>query len=110
VRWTEKRERSSMPETMPAVPTSSGAAQRGGIVGVMLMKNARRCPKCESSDIVSIPGKREAGGSGNLISVSRWNIFSVVKPVLHLCGTCGYMENWLVSREDIARVKAMYAK
>ena len=38
-----------------------------------------------------------------LVSVSRWNIFSVVKPTLHVC--CGYLENWLMSREDISRVK-----
>ena len=74
------------------------------------MKNAKRCPKCQATDIVLIPGKREAGGAGNVISVRRWNMFAVVKPVLHVCGSCGYMENWLGSREDIARVKGMYAK
>jgi hypothetical protein len=37
-------------------------------------------------------------------------MFSVVKPVLHVCGSCGYIENWLMSRDDIARVKGMYAK
>ena len=74
------------------------------------MKNTKRCPKCQSADIILVPGKREEGGSGNLIRVSRWNIFAAVKPTRHVCGSCGYTENWLVSREDIARVKAMYAK
>jgi ribosomal protein S27AE len=73
------------------------------------MKNTKRCPKCQSSDIILIPGKREAGGAGNLISVSRWNLFDTVAPVLHVCGSCGYMENWLGSPGDIARVKARYA-
>ena len=72
------------------------------------MKNTKRCPKCKSGDIILVPGKREAGGAGNLISLSRWNIFAAVKPVLHVCGSCGYMENWLASPEDIARVKVMY--
>jgi predicted nucleic-acid-binding Zn-ribbon protein len=72
------------------------------------MKNSKRCPKCLSGDIILVPGKRDAGGAGNLISVSRWNPFATVKPVLHVCGACGYTENWLVSLEDIARVKAMY--
>ena len=72
------------------------------------MQNANQCPKCQSSDIVLVPGKREAGGAGNLISVSRWNIFAAVKPVLHVCGSCGYMENWLASPQEIARVKAKY--
>jgi hypothetical protein len=72
------------------------------------MKNTKRCPKCQSGDIVLVPGKREPGGAGNLISVSRWNPYAAVKPVLHVCGVCGYMENWLVSPDDIARVKGVY--
>jgi hypothetical protein len=28
--------------------------------------------------------------------------------LLHVCGSCGYMENWLASPEDIARVKATH--
>ena len=74
------------------------------------MKNTKRSPKCQPADIILVPGKRGEGGVGNVIRVSRWNIFAAVKPVRHICGSCGYMENWLVSREDIARVKAMYAK
>jgi hypothetical protein len=70
------------------------------------MKNTKQCPKCQSDDIILIPGKREVGGAGNLIGVSRWNLFNTVAPVLHVCG---YMENWLVSPRDIARVKARYA-
>ncbi len=76
----------------------------------MDMKNTKRCPKCQSVDIVLIPGRREPGGAGNLISVSRWNPYATVKPVLHVCGACGYMENWLVTRDDLERVKARYAK
>ena len=72
------------------------------------MKNTKRCPKCQSSDIVLIPGKRDTGG--NVINVSRWNVFSVVKPTFHVCGSCGYMENWLMSPQDIGRVKSMYAR
>jgi len=74
------------------------------------MKNTKRCPKCQSSDIILVAGKRDAGGAGNLIRVSRWNAFAAVKPTLHVCGSCGYMENWLVAPEDIARVKAAYAR
>jgi predicted nucleic-acid-binding Zn-ribbon protein len=72
------------------------------------MKNTKKCPKCRSSDIVLIPGRRDTGG--NVINVSRWNVFSVVKPTFHVCGSCGYIENWLVSPEDIARVKVMYGR
>jgi hypothetical protein len=71
------------------------------------MKITKQCPKCQSHDIVLIPGKRDGGGAGNVIRVG---VFSVVKPTLHVCGSCGYMENWLVSRDDIERVRAMYGR
>jgi len=74
------------------------------------MKNSKRCPKRQSDDIIRIPGKREAGGAGNLTSVSSWNLFNAVAPTLHVCGSCGYMENWVTSARDIARLKAKYAE
>jgi hypothetical protein len=36
-----------------------------------------------------IPGKREAGGAGNVIRVSWWNVFATIKPLRHVCGSCG---------------------
>jgi ribosomal protein S27AE len=74
------------------------------------MKLTKRCPKCQSSDIIFVPGTREEGGAGNLIRVSRWNIFAAVKPTRYVCGSCGYIENWLVSPQDIGRVKSAYAR
>jgi predicted nucleic-acid-binding Zn-ribbon protein len=71
------------------------------------MKNTRKCPKCQSADIIRIPGKRAPGGAGNLIQVG-WNLFSTVKPVRYACATCGFTEDWLDSGDDIARVKAYY--
>ena len=72
------------------------------------MKNTRRCSKCQSDDIILIPGKRDAGGAGNIISVSGWNPFNAVAPTLHVCGSCGFMENWVMSPGDIARLKGRY--
>jgi len=46
------------------------------------MKNTKRCPKCQSDEIILISGKREAGGTGNLFS-----IFDTVAPVFHVCGS-----------------------
>jgi predicted nucleic-acid-binding Zn-ribbon protein len=74
------------------------------------MKNTKRCPKCQSEDIILIPGKRDAGGAGNIISVSRWNPFNFVAPALHVCGSCGYTENWVMSTGDLERLKARYAE
>jgi DNA gyrase inhibitor GyrI len=52
----------------------------------------------EHQEVPKVPIERHHSGSGkarrgagNIIRVSCWNIFSVVKPVRHVCGTCGYM-------------------
>ncbi len=71
------------------------------------MKSSHKCPKCQSTDIVRVPGKRAPGGAGNLIQVG-WYLFSTVKPVRYVCATCGFMEEWLDSAEDIGRVSAYY--
>ena len=73
------------------------------------MKNTKTCPKCQSGDIILIPGKREAGGARNLISVSRWNIFDAVAAVLDVCGSCGLIGELAGFPADIARAKARYA-
>ena len=64
------------------------------------MENTKKCSKCQSSDIILVPGRREPGGAGNQISVSRWNMFATVKPVLHVCGSCGKPSR-LLHRRDI---------
>jgi len=93
-------------------PGNNSGLSIAGVTGEELarMKDTKRCPKCRSADIILVPGERAEGGAGNLIRVSRWNPFAVVKPVLHVCGTCGYTENWLASSDDIARVKAIYGQ
>jgi ribosomal protein S27AE len=73
-----------------------------------VMKNSKKCPKWQSGDIVRVPGERAAGGAGNLIRVG-FTVFNTVKPTRYLCGSCGFMEEWLDSVRDVAKVKAKYA-
>ena len=63
------------------------------------MKNTKRCPKCQSNEIILISGKREAGGAGNLISVSRWNIFDTLAPVFHVALGLEAIRHHLVAPE-----------
>lgn len=70
------------------------------------MKNTRICPKCNSNDILLIPGYEGAYGSGNNIPAS---FFKSVKVNRYLCCVCGYSEEW-IDREDIVKLKKKYGK
>ena len=71
------------------------------------MQNSRTCPKCQSADIVRIPGEARAFGAGNNISVGS-TIFGAVKVTRYLCTACGFSEEWIESADDIARIKAEF--
>ena len=68
------------------------------------MLRSGRCPKCQSKDLVRIPGRVGAHGSGNNISVG-WTIFSSVKVTRFLCCDCGFSEEWLESPADRKKVR-----
>ena len=70
------------------------------------MKNRRICPKCNSTDILLIPGKAGAYGSGNNIQTGM-TIFSAVLVHRYICCTCGYSEEW-IDKEDIQKLKKKY--
>ena len=59
------------------------------------MKNRKICPKCNSTDIIKVPGK--AG----------WSNFSAVLVHRYVCCACGYSEEW-IDKEDIPRLKEKY--
>ncbi len=68
------------------------------------MKNSRICPKCSSSDIVRIKGKRESYGAGNHVMVG---IIASVGVHRYVCTVCGYTEEW-IDREDLEKIKKKY--
>ncbi|MFT4537652.1 MAG: putative nucleic-acid-binding Zn-ribbon protein [Planctomycetota bacterium] len=71
------------------------------------MKNASECPKCESDDIIRIPGRAGAHGAGNNITTGL-TIFSAIMVTRYLCASCGYSEEWIDSSEDIDRLRPMH--
>ena len=71
------------------------------------MKRHRSCPKCNSSDIIRIPGKVGAYGTGNNIMVGA-TIFGAVKVTRYLCGQCGFTEEWIDDPEDIRKLKEKF--
>ena len=72
------------------------------------MKNRKICPKCNSTDIIKVPGKAGAYGVGNNIQTG-WSNFSAVLVHRYVCCACGYSEEW-IDKEDIPRLKEKYEK
>ncbi len=69
------------------------------------MQKTKVCPKCQSRDVVRIPGTKQGYGPGNNISSG---IFSQVLVSRYLCCSCGFIENWLESADDIIKVSKKY--
>jgi len=72
------------------------------------MKNSKKCPKCQSADIIRIPGQVGPYGVGNNIRVAMWTWPG--KVTRYLCATCGFSEEWIDSEADIAKVKDRYER
>ena len=72
------------------------------------MKNKNICPKCGSADIVVVPGRAGAYGTGNNIQVGLTN-FSAVLVNRYVCCSCGYSEEW-IEKEDIPTLNKKYKK
>jgi len=71
------------------------------------MKNTNMCPKCESQDIICIPGRIGPDGVGNNIPVS-W--FSAIKVSRYLCTDCGYSEEWIDGKTDRETLRQKYGR
>ena len=71
------------------------------------MQNSKTCPKCQSTEIIHIPGVARAFGAGNNISAGA-TIFSSVKVTRYLCASCGFSEEWIELADDIAAIKKKY--
>ena len=71
------------------------------------MRKSKTCPKCQSADVIRIPGSVEGYGAGNniLLRINWWKSRGYVKVSRYVCGACGFSEEWIDAPEDIARLK-----
>ena len=70
------------------------------------MKNTGACPKCQSADILRVPGEAGAWqGTSNLIGTG-WSGFALVSRFV--CCGCGYLEEWVESPDDIQKLRERY--
>lgn len=73
------------------------------------MKTTRRCPKCDSSDVLRIEGERQGYGIGDNVRTGVIG-FGQVVVTKYLCGNCGYIEEWVDDQYDISEIKKNYSK
>ena len=71
------------------------------------MKQNHTCSKCNSQDIIRIPGQVGPYGVGNNILTG---IFSAALVTRYLCAHCGYSEEWVEKPEDIAKIRKAFGK
>jgi len=72
------------------------------------MKNTNKCSKCESTDILHIPGQVAALGIGNNIPVGKLTTWSHVQVSRFLCVNCGFSEEWVIDNDGMERLKKKY--
>ena len=67
------------------------------------MKNTQKCPKCACKKILRIPPFK--GDNHNMIMIKLgWLKFIRVYPAKYLCEGCGYIEEWVENKSDLATV------
>ena len=64
------------------------------------MKEAKKCPKCLSTDIVRIPGRT----TGNYINL----FFGTIRVTRFLCASCGFTEEWIEDQKGIEKLRKKY--
>lgn len=71
------------------------------------MFKSNKCPKCQSNEILRIPGTTGVYGVGNNIPAGM-TLFSSVLVTRLLCCLCGFTEEWIESKDDISKLKKKY--
>ncbi|MBE6052304.1 MAG: hypothetical protein E7212_00095 [Clostridium sartagoforme] len=71
------------------------------------MKYTKICPKCNSNKIIRIPGETGVYGAGNNIPAGF--LKGTVNVSRYLCCSCGFIEEWIDSKEDIRKLEGKYS-
>jgi predicted nucleic-acid-binding Zn-ribbon protein len=72
------------------------------------MKSTNTCPKCQSTEIVRIPGQTGPSDTYNFIPISGGWIPTSVSVTRFLCADCGFSEEWVEGEDDLKKAKDRY--
>ncbi len=67
------------------------------------MKKTQNCPKCQSTDILRVPGEGH-----DHIATGPLGFLTSIPVTRYVCGDCGYAEQWVDSPDDLLRVREKY--
>ena len=70
------------------------------------MRNAGRCPKCGSREILRVPDHPGRYASGSSLYTTRFTLLGKIPVIRYVCLDCGYVEHWVETpeqREALAR-------
>lgn len=68
----------------------------------------RRCARCGDTDVLFVEAIRGNFGSGNVIPLSGWFIFSSIKVDRYVCMACGFCEEWITNPDDREQLRRWY--
>jgi predicted nucleic-acid-binding Zn-ribbon protein len=71
------------------------------------MNRSKTCPKCRSKRIVVVPSRTQAPTIGSSVRLGS-TIFSAIRLSRRICAECGYVEDWVESAKDLARITAKF--
>ena len=69
------------------------------------MKNSLRCPKCGSGRIARIPNNGRYANGNNIYLRSSVVLAGRIPLIKYVCCECGYVEEWVESGEDLAKIE-----
>ncbi|MFT4565917.1 MAG: putative nucleic-acid-binding Zn-ribbon protein [Saprospiraceae bacterium] len=69
------------------------------------MKNTHQCSKCNSSDIIKVPGPASVGYSQNKVPTGFFSSGNVDR---YVCLECGYSEEWITKVADLQKLRKKY--
>jgi ribosomal protein S27AE len=69
------------------------------------VKNSDTCPKCQSRDIIVVSMRKTVS---TIIPIA-FTMAGCVNLARHVCGACGFTEEWIHDKNDIDRLRAKFA-
>ena len=74
------------------------------------MKDSKRCPKCDSTDIVRIGPQRHSVVNSGKGVLDRMSFGNLIAPTGYLCCECGLIESYIEISKDRQNLKAKYGE
>lgn len=71
------------------------------------MKNVKRCPKCNSSNIIRVPDDAHRY-LANSICITKLMTVERVPVARYVCCDCGYVEDWVENRNELNKIRKAF--